>query len=199
MDEILKELSEVQNPLIRQDFIKKLALVDRIEENEVLQKLKVQMRKGNYEYSENKSKTKEISYSSTHEKAELGIIKVLVSNDEDARKLVIENLKVNQIKNPKLNKLIEILLKTKETNPVEIISSFNSSEEREIISKTLMDEDDTSSIVQMAKDCLKTLKKVSIKEKIKQIRIKIREMESKNQDTLDLMKEIIELQKELHA
>ena len=199
MDEILREVSEVQNPLIRQDFIKKLALVDRIEENEVLQRLTVQMKKGNYESSKHENKTKETSYSSTHEKAELGIIKVLVSNDEDARNLIKENLKINQIKNPKLNKLIEVLLKTKEPNPVEIISSFNSSEEREIISKTLMDEDNTSSINQMAQECLKTLEKVSIKEKIKQLRIKIREMESKDQDTTDLMKEIVEMQKLLHA
>ena len=62
-----------------------------------------------------------------------------------------------------------------------------------------MDEDNTSSIIQMAEECLKTLKKVSIKEKIKQLRIKIREMESKNQDTTDLMKEIVEKQKLLHV
>ena len=157
------------------------------------------MKKGNYESSKDESKTKETSYSSTHEKAELGIIKVLVSNDENATKLIKENLKINQIKNPKLNKLIEVLLKTKDANPVEIISSFNSSEEREIISKTLMDEDNTSSIIQMAQECLETLEKVSIKEKIKQLRIKIREMESKDQDTADLMKEIVEMQKLLHA
>ena len=62
-----------------------------------------------------------------------------------------------------------------------------------------MDEDNTSSIVQMAQECLKTLKKVSIKEKIKQLRIEIREMESKDQNTTDLMKEIVEMQKLLHA
>ena len=56
--------------------------------------------------------------------------------------------------------MIKILLKTKEATPVEIISSFNSLEEREIISKTLMDEDSTSSIIQMAQECLKTLEKV---------------------------------------
>ena len=61
-----------------------------------------------------------------------------------------------------------------------------------------MDEDNTSSINQMAQECLKTLEKVSLKEKIKQLRIKIREMESKNQDTTDLMEEIVEMQKLLH-
>jgi len=199
MDEILKEVSEVQDPLIRQDFVKKLALVDRIEENEVLQKLTLQMKKRNYNYSEDEDKSRDTLFNSTHEKAELGIIKVLVSNDEDARTFIKKNLKINQIKNPKLNKLVETLLITKEASPLEIISTFNSSEERELISKTLMDEDDTSSIIQMAEDCLKTLKKLSIEKKIDQMRIKIREMESKNQDTTKLIKEIVEKQKELHA
>ena len=199
-DVILKEVSEIQEPLIRQDFIKKLALAGGIEENEVLQKLtKLQMKKRKSSYSEGQQKSEDSMYSSIHEKAELGIIKVLVSNDEDARSLIKENLNVNQIKNPKLNKLVEILLKIKEVNPVEIISSFNSSEERELISKTLMDEDETSSFVQMAEDCLKTLKKISTKEKIEQMRIKIRAMEAKDQDTTDLMKEIVEIQKKLHA
>ena len=199
MDEILKEVSEVQDPLIRQDFVKKLALVDRIEENEVLQKLTLQMKKRNYNYSEDEDKSRDTLFNSTHEKAELGIIKVLVSNDKDARTFIKKNLKINQIKNPKLNKLVETLLTTKEASPLEIISTFNSSEERELISKTLMDEDDTSSIIQMAEDCLKTLKKLSIEKKIDQMRIKIREMESKNQDTTKLIKEIVEKQKELHA
>jgi DNA primase len=199
-DVILKEVSEIQEPLIRQDFIKKLALAGGIEENEVLQKLtKLQMKKRKSSYSEGQQKSEDSMYSSIHEKAELGIIKVLVSNDEEARALIKENLNVNQIENPKLNKLVEILLKIKEVNPVEIISSFNSSEERELISKTLMDEDETSSFVQMAEDCLKTLKKISTKEKIEQMRIRIREMEAKDQDTTDLMKEIVEIQKKLHA
>ena len=199
-DVILKEVSEIQEPLIRQDFIKKLALAGGIEENEVLQKLtKLQMKKRKSSYSEGQPKSEDSMYSSIHEKTELGIIKVLVSNDEDARSLIKENLNVNQIENPKLNKLVEILLKIKEVNPVEIISSFNSSAERELISKTLMDEDETSSFVQMAEDCLKTLKKISTKEKIKQMRIKIRAMEAKDQDTTDLMKEIVEIQKKLHA
>ena len=199
-DAILKEVSEIQEPLIRQDFIKKLALAGGIEENEVLQKLtKLQMKKRKSSYSEGQPKSEDSMYSSIHEKAELGIIKVLVSNDEDARSLIKENLNVNQIENPELNKLVEILLKIKEVNPVEIISSFNSSAERELISKTLMDEDETSSFVQMAEDCLKTLKKISTKEKIEQMRIKIRAMEAKDQDTTDLMKEIVEIQKKLHA
>ena len=45
----------------------------------------------------------------------------------------------------------------------------------------------------MAQECIKTMEKVSKKEKIKQMRIKILEMESKDQDTTILLKEIVKL------
>ena len=200
MDEILIEVSEVQEPLIRQDFIKKLAVVGGIEENAVLQMLtKIQMKKRNYQHSDEKQKPKDNTYRDINDKAELGIIKVLLSNDEKARSFIKENLSIDQIKNPKSNKLVEILLKTEDVNPVEIISSFSSPEERELISKTLMDEDKTSSNMQMAEDCINTLAKESIKKEVEQLRIKIREMEAKDQDTTELMKKIIEIQKKLHA
>ncbi|MBT7422981.1 MAG: toprim domain-containing protein, partial [Candidatus Marinimicrobia bacterium] len=200
MDEILIEVSEVQEPLIRQDFIKKLAVVGGIEENAVLQMLtKIQMGKRNYQHYNEKQKPKDNTYRDINDKAELGIIKVLLSNDEKARSFIKENLSIDQIKNPKSNKLVEILLKTEDVNPVEIISSFSSPEERELISKTLMDEDKTSSNMQMAEDCINTLAKESIKKEVEQLRIKIREMEAKDQDTTELMKKIIEIQKKLHA
>ena len=71
------------------------------------------MKKRKSSYSEEQQKSEDSLYSSTHEKAELGIIKVLVSNDEDARSLIKENLNVNQIKNPKLNKFSGNITKSK--------------------------------------------------------------------------------------
>ena len=62
-----------------------------------------------------------------------------------------------------------------------------------------MDEDKTSSNMQMAEDCINTLAKESIKKEVEHLRIKIREMEAKDQDTTELMKKIIEIQKKLHA
>jgi len=41
----------------------------------------------------------------------------------------------------------------------------------------------------MAEECLKTISKVSIKEKIRGLRIKIREKEAANEDAIDLMME----------
>jgi len=47
----------------------------------------------------------------------------------------------------------------------------------------------------MAEECLKTISKVSIKEKIRSLRIKIREKEAADEDAIDLMMEVVQLQK----
>ena len=48
-------------------------------------------------------------------------------------------------------------------------------------------------------DCLKILKSEPIKQKISEIRIKIREKESKGQDSIKELRALAELRKELNA
>ena len=80
-------------------------------------------------------------------------------------------------------------------NPAEIIAVFDSAEDREMVSRILMEEDDTTEPLQMAEECLKTISKVSIKEKIRSLRIKIREKEAAGEDAIELMIEVVQLQK----
>jgi hypothetical protein len=51
----------------------------------------------------------------------------------------------------------------------------------------------------MAEECLRTMSKVSTKEKIREIRMKIREMEDAGNDSTELMMEVIQLQKEVNG
>ena len=92
-----------------------------------------------------------------------------------------------------------MLVNSLQIYPAEIRDYFDSSEDREVVSKILIDEDDTTSPLQMVKDCLNTLSKVSTKEQIKQARLKIREMEAAGQDATDLMLQVVQMQKDLHA
>jgi len=197
--EILTETSEIQDPIIRQDIVKSLAHVAGVEENQILQMLTQQIRVKRLTPEKNIEESKSLLFNTVNDKAELGIIKVLISNNAKARILIKENLDINQIQNDILKKIIEILMNTQDVNPAEIIEHFDSLEDREIISKTLIDEDNTSSPIEMAEDCLNTLSNVSTREKINQMRIEIREMESENKDPTDLMKKIIQMQKKLHA
>ena len=199
MKEILAEASEIQDPIIRQDLIKNLAQVGGIEENQVVHMFTQQVRKKRKQYSEKLQKPKESMFTTVNAKAELGIIKVLAGDDEEARSFVKENLDLNKIENRQLKKLAEMILNTPQVNPAQIIAHFDSSEDREVVSKILIDEDDTTSPLQMVKDCLNTLSKVSTKEQIKQARLKIREMEAAGQDATDLMLQVVQMQKDLRA
>ena len=104
-----------------------------------------------------------------------------------------------QIENPTIRKLIEVLMSSKQVNPAEIISHFEESDEREIISKLLIKEDQTTELIELAKDCLSTLSKISVRKKIDQLRLKIREMELTGENTSEMMQKIVKLQKELNV
>jgi hypothetical protein len=62
-----------------------------------------------------------------------------------------------------------------------------------------MEEDNTTELLQMAEECLQTISKVTLKERIREIRFKIREMEAAGQDAKELMMEVVQLQKEINA
>ena len=137
-------------------------------------------------------------FSTINGKAELGLIQVLAGNDFEAKSIIKNKLDVNQIENPIIRKLIEILISVKKINPAEIISHFEDQDEREIISEVLMLDDQTSEHLEMAKDCLTTLSKISLKEKIRQLRLEIREMETAGKNTNELMIKVVEMQKDLN-
>ena len=138
-------------------------------------------------------------FTTVNAKAELGIIKVLAGDDQEARALIQSDLDINLIENDQLKKLAAMLMGTNNVKPAEIMAHFDSAEDREIVSQILIDEDDSTSPIQMAQDCLATLSKVSTKEKIKAARIKIREMEAAGQDTTNLMMEVVKMQKDLRG
>jgi hypothetical protein len=102
---------------------------------------------------------------------------------------------MNRLENVQLKKLATLLMDKAHVNPAEIIAFFDSAEDREMVSRILMEEDDTTEPLQMAEECLKTISKVSVKEKIRGLRIKIREKEAAGEDAIDLMIEVVQLQK----
>ena len=97
----------------------------------------------------------------------------------------------------KLKKLVKILFDSDKVNAAKIMTHFEEENEREIISEVLMQDDQTSEHLQIAKDCLKTLMTISVKDKIKQLRLQIREMETAGKDTSELMFKVVEMQKDL--
>ena len=193
--EILSEAAGIPDPIIRQGFIKTLAQVSGVEENQMVHMFSQQLRKKRSQPTSKESTKKPQLFTTVNAKAELGIIKVLAGDHGEAKELIREKLDMNRLENVQLKKLATLLMDKAHVNPAEIIAFFDSAEDREIVSRILMEEDDTTEPLQMAEECLKTISKVSIKEKIRSLRIKIREKEAADEDAIDLMMEVVQLQK----
>ena len=197
--EILAEAVGIPDPIIQQDIIKSLAQAGGVDENQIIHLFTQQARKKRPQPRTEETKAKPNLFSTVNAKAELGIIIVLAGDDAEAKALLKEKLDINQLENEQLKKLAQLLLNKDEVNPAEIIAHFDTSEEREIVSRILMEEDETTLPLQMADECLRTISKVSIKEKIHEIRLKIREMEDVGEDSTKLMMEVVQLQKEVNG
>ena len=198
INDILSKVSEISSPIIKQDFISKIAQATNLEENQIIHMLSKQATRHKSRQAKDEKDKPSKLFSTVNGKAELGIIQVLSGNNDEARILLKEKLDVDKIENLQIKKLVEILLKSNKVNPAEIISHFEEQGEREIISEVLMLDDQTSEHLEMAKDCLTTLSKILVKEKIKQLRLQIREMETAGKDTNKLMIKVVEMQKDLN-
>jgi len=197
--DILSMIIEIADPIIKQNIIKDLSQAAGVEENQIIHMFSQQKRKRVPSKSKENQKINLNSFSTVNSKAELGLIQVLVGNDFEAKSIIKNKLDIGQIENPMIKKLIKILISVEEKNPADMISYFEDAEEREIISKLLIEDDQTTDFIELARDCLSTLSKVSIVEKIKQLRLKIREMESNDENTNELMKKIVKLEKQLNG
>ena len=196
--DILSVVNKIQDPIIQQNLVKGLAQAAGVEENQIIHMLSKQATRYRSRQTKDENYNPSKLFSTVNGKAELGIIQVLSGNNDEAKILLKEKLDVNKIETLQIKKLVEILLKSKKINPAEIISHFEDQDEREIISEVLMLDDQTSEHLEMAKDCLKTLSKISVKEKIRQLRLQIREMETAGKDTSELMLRVVEMQKDLN-
>jgi len=196
--DILSVVNKIQDPIIQQNLVKGLAQAAGVEENQIIHMLSKQATRYRSRQTKDENYNPSKLFSTVNGKAELGIIQVLSGNNDEAKILLKEKLDVNKIETLQIKKLVEILLKSKKINPAEIISHFEDQDEREIISEVLMLDDQTSEHLEMAKDCLTTLSKISVKEKIKQLRLQIREMETAGENTNELMIKVVEMQKDLN-
>ena len=196
--DILSVVNKIQDPIIQQNLVKGLAQAAGVEENQIIHMLSKQATRYRSRQTIDENDKPSRLFSTVNGKAELGIIQVLSGNNDEAKILLKEKLDVNKIETLQIKKLVEILLKSNKVNPAEIISHFEDQDEREIISEVLMLDDQTSEHLEMAKDCLTTLSKISVKEKIKQLRLEIREMEAAGKNTNELMIKVVEMQKDLN-
>ena len=195
--QILTEVKEIANPIISNEIIKKLAEKSGVEESDIK---KMIPQKKSFSMNDNQDNyQQEQLFDTINDKAALGIIKVILHGELDAKEWINDNLEIDKIRNKILKNLLSILLPKMNASSSDLVSILENEKDRKIITEIMVEEDSSIDFMQMAIDCISTLKKDFANEEIQRYRSKIREMEASGKDTTELMNEVLQLQKDINA
>ena len=194
VNQILIEVRDIKDPIISNEIIRKLAQISNVEENEIK---RIIPRKSSNAMKRQPPKTEEgDTFDTINDKAAIGLIKVLLQDKAEPIAWIKENLEIDNIFNSRLKDLVKLLIDKTSGSASEIISSIADENDRKIITELMIDEDLTIDFMQMSIECINTLSKDAIKNKIQDYRQKVRKLEAEGGDTTDLMNKILELQKD---
>ena len=194
VNQILIEVRDIKDPIISNEIIRKLAQISNVEENEIK---RIIPRKSSNAIKRQPPKTEEgDTFDTINDKAAIGLIKVLLQDKAEPIAWIKENLEIDNIFNSRLKDLVKLLIDKSSRSASEIISSIADGNDRKIITELMIEEDLTIDFMQMSIECINTLSKDAIKNKIQDYRQKVRKLEAEGGDTTDLMNKILELQKD---
>ena len=197
--QLAKEIKNIKDGIVRNDLIRIVSSKLMIEEKDLLRTVKTQKIVDSRTTKENFSEKKKINFTSRIEKAQLELIKLMLKSDDQTKNHIQEAISEDLLTVPLLKTIYEII---KDTNlPIEsssIIEYFKDKNEREFITKMFFESRSETATEEIVYDCLKILKSEPIKQQISNIRIKIREKESKGENSFKELTSLAELRKKLN-
>jgi len=198
--EILKEISLINDGIIRDDLLKSLSQELQLDEVEVFRLFNSQTGMKRVRMDSEQSDTKDQPFTNTMQKAQLEIIRAIAFNFDEVYPSMKNKIDFQIFDEPILQKVGLLLIEDKKSKDLSaIIDQFENMDEKRLVSEILFDEVSSDDPQLIIKECFSTIKKKLIKDQIKQARIKIRELESSGKDTKEIIIQVTELQKSLQA
>ena len=198
--EILKEISLINDGIIRDDLLKSLSQELQLDEVEVFRLFNSQTGMKRVRADSEQSNTKDQPFTNTMQKAQLEIIRAIAFNFDEVYPSMKNIIDFQIFDEPILQKIGLLLIEDKKSKDLSaIIDQFENMDEKRLVSEILFDEMSSDDPQLIIKECFSTIKKKLIKDQIKQARIKIRELESSGKDTKEIIIQVTDLQKSLQA
>jgi len=195
---IAKEIKGIEDGVIRNDLLKIISEKLAVEEHDLIRTINTQ-RVNVENYQEEDLLEEKIVFTSQVEKAQIELLQLLISDDIDLRRNVLEQLNLDLFTTPLLNRFAKILFdENLEVESSTIIEYFQDKNERDSITQILFTKDQNSLSEEIVSDCIKILKSEPIKDKISALRLKIREKESMGEDPTEELNAITKLRLELN-
>ena len=197
--EILKEISLINDGIIRDDLLKSLSQELQLDEVEVFRLFNNQIGMKRVRTDSEQSSPKNQAFTNTIQKAQLEIIRAIAFNFDEVYPSMKNVIDFQIFDEPILQKIGLLLIKENQPKDLSaIIDQFEDMDEKKLVSKILFDDINSDDPKLIIKDCFATIRGKQIQDQIKQARIKIRELESSGEDAKEIIIQVTELQKTLH-
>ena len=196
---LAREIKRIEDGVIRNDLIKVISEKLSIEEHDLIRTVNTQRVNPEQNHEDDFLDKGKIVFSSQVEKAQVEILQLLIGNDMDLKRRIIEQVDLELFTNPLLNQLAKILFdENLDVESSSIIEYFQDKNERDSITQILFTKDQNSLSEEIVSDCIKILKSEPIKNEISALRLKIREKESMGEDPTEELNAITKLRLELN-
>ena len=197
--EILKEISLINDGIIRDDLLKSLSQELQLDEVEVFRLFNSQIGMKRVRTDSEQSSSKNQAFTNTIQKAQLEIIRAIAFNFDEVYPSMKNVIDFQIFDEPILQKIGLLLINENQPKDLSaIIDQFEDMDEKKLVSKILFDDINSDDPKLIIKDCFATIRGKQIQDQIKQARIKIRELESSGEDAKEIIIQVTELQKTLH-
>jgi len=195
--EILSKIKPIQDPIIRQDCLYSLSSLTGIDEKN-LNSIKLKRKNINHENKKNSHVTTFHEIKTLSDKAEFALIKVLLNQNKDAKELISENLEDIIIKDSNFSIIMLKLFEIQPLSPSNVIDRFDNEIDKQTILIALGDNNEISDDIKIAKDCIHTIKKIKIKNKINDLRLILKKNKINDDRVHEILTEMNDLRNKLN-
>lgn len=196
---VVREIALIQDRIIQDDLIKMLAERLHISEDDVIQRLRRarrQRRTGGPRQTGNNKGTK---YTTGVQKAQVEIIKILLSNDPELAATATRILDLKFFTESVLKKMAAYLLENREEDQrsAALMDILEDPDDKREAARILVEGSTGTENMETLQDCMRVLRSHPIREKIREARLKVRDLEVAGKDPTPAIIEVANLQEDL--
>ena len=197
--EITKEISNINDSIIKNEMFRILSEKLQVDPEDLIRTMKTQKIRTTYQINKDEPIEKLTLFTTRIEKAQVELIRLLLDDDIKVRDYARNHVPINVFTNKLLKKLAGYLFNENSSVKLSsIIEYFTDDNDRNSITQILFESEKNILTEEIVTDCLKILKSEPIRLEIKDVRIQIREKESKGQDSSQELNKLTDLQKALN-
>ncbi len=210
IETVVKEIAEIENALTRDFIVKSLSEKLGINEERIFSQLKYYYRNknksrfGNIDNDKDNDEKNEIHISTAVDKAEYTLLTILISQNSKMEQIIIDRISSSNFKHGTLNtiaeKIINRLNNGKSIKGTDLYDEEWNETEKLYLSKLIIDAEPLFSeeekvLKGLTYDCIEVVLISRIDNEIQELRQKIKEADSKGEDSVEFVIELIKKQK----